>query len=85
MRAKVGSMVLVMILIVSAMALIGIIAYQYMRGSNSLMMDYSQKGTDLTVQELTKTDELSDIEKDLNSTNTETLDADIVGITSLVE
>lgn len=86
MRAKNGSMVLVMILIVSAMALVGIIAYQYMRGSNNLMTkNYSQKGTNAVVLELTKTDEVSDIEKDLNSTNTESMDADIAGVSSLVE
>lgn len=85
MRNRTGSMVLVMILIASAMILVGIIAYQYMRPSNGLVQDYSQKGTDSTVQELTQTDEVSDIEKDLNLTNTETIDADIVGVTSLVE
>lgn len=85
MRNRTGSMVLVMILIVLAMALVGMIAYQYLRGSNGLMKGYSQKGTDSKVQELTGTDEVSDIEKDLNSTNTESLDADIVGVSSLVE
>lgn len=85
MRTKNGSMVLVMILLVSAMVLIGIIAYQYMRSSNGLVKDYSQKGTDSKVLELTQTDEVSDIEKDLSLTNTDTIDADIVGITTLVE
>ena len=85
MRARGSSMVLLMILIVSAMVLVGIIALQYMRGANGRMQGYSQKGTDSTIQVLTATDQVSDIEKDLDSTKTDTLDADIVGVTSLVE
>lgn len=83
--SKKGSMTIAVGLIVTAIVLAGIIAYKFMYGGNySAVTNYSQNPQ--TVEPgLTNTDKVSDIEQDLNSTSTENLDADVLGITSQVE
>lgn len=86
MQSRKGSMIIVAGLVIAVIIIAGLLAYKSMSGN------YNYPGNDLgpTSQitagpELTKTDEISDIEKDLNSTSTDNLDADVLGITSQVE
>lgn len=82
---KRGSMIIAVGLIVLALVLTGVIAYNFMYGGkNAIITSHSQKLQPVQ-PELTKTDEVSDIERDLNSTSIENLDADVLGITSQVE
>ena len=85
MRSKKGSIVIIVGLVILAIILVGVMVYKLMPGSNYSGNNYSQSQSTSKKEELTKTDEISDIEKDLNSTNTENLDSDVLGITSQVE
>lgn len=86
MQSRKGSLIIVVGLVILAIISVGIIAYEFMPKSKSSSYDnYSQSKSTKDVQELTKTDEISDIEKDLNSTNVDNLDAEVLGVTSEVE
>lgn len=86
MQSRKGSMIIVAGLVIAVIIIVGVIVYKFMTGNNNYSMkNYSQNPQVTAVPELTKTDEISDIEKDLNSTNTDNLDADVLGITSQVE
>ena len=85
MQIRKGSMIIAVGLIVLAFILTGVIAYKFMYGSNNPAVTNNSQKTQTVEPELTKTDEVSDIERDLNSTSIENLDADVLGITSQVE
>lgn len=72
--------------VVLAIVIAGVLVYKFISGSGfSTIKNYSQNSQIPVEQDLTKSDEISDIEKDLNSTSTDNLDADILEITSEVE
>lgn len=86
MQNKKGSLIIVVGLIILAIFSVGIIVYKFMpSGKYSGYQNYSENKSTSDAEELTKTDEIPDIEKDLNATNVENLDADVLGITSQVE
>lgn len=80
-------MILIVILVAALLVLVGLIFYKYWGKSGNQFSNkqVEQVGVSSTQPELTKSDEINDIEKDLNSTLIENLDADVVGISSQVE
>lgn len=87
MRSKRGSAI-VAVLVIALIVLVGVIIYNYSSRQNYKSLDTrtgDREDQDSLIQpELTKTDEISDIEKDLNSTKIENLDSEVLGITSQV-
>lgn len=85
MHSRKGSTIIIAGLVIAVIIIVGVLVYRFMPrnyDTNDILMPTSQ----ITAEpELTKTDEVSDIEKDLNSTRTDNLDADVLGITSEVE
>ncbi len=86
MQIKKGSMVIVVGLVVLVLVLAGMVVLKFTGGSIYQAGSNSPRVIETTTEpELTKTDEVSDIERDLNSTSVENLDANVLGITSQVE
>lgn len=83
MQTKRGSTILVVALIVLAVVLAGTVAYK-LGGTNYKMAGSNVQKVSASDTELTQGDEISDIEKDLNLTQIENLDSNVVGVSSEV-
>lgn len=86
MRSRRGSIIVIISLLIGAVIVVAVLLYKFMLGnSNNIGSGLAPVTLTSTEDELTKTDEISDIEKDLNSTGIDNLDASVLGITSEVE
>ena len=86
MQSRKGSIIVITGLVIAVIIIAGLIAYKSMFGNDNYPVNDLVTTPIIKAEpELTKTDEISDIEKDLNSQSIDNLDADVLGITSEVE
>lgn len=79
-----GVAVLVVILVVVSLVLVGVVAYKYGGGSLGIIDQYSQEAG-IDDIDLTDGNEVSDIEEDLDSTDVDDLDSEVIGVSAEVE
>lgn len=87
MQSRRGSVAVIGVVAISVIVIAAIAAYVYFSKSSlsSQLIDQAQSQSVSSDPELTSTDSVEDIDQDLNSTQVDNLDKDVLGITSQVQ